>query len=108
MKTFFLAALMALTANTVQAATRTIEMTVDGLVCAFCAQGINKRLRQLEPTADVYVSLEQHLVALSLKEGQDIRDEILRQTLTEAGYTVRAITRSDASLEQLRARGGQP
>ena len=43
----------------------TIEMSVNGLVCAFCAQGIEKKLRKLPATADVVVSLERRLVAVA-------------------------------------------
>jgi copper chaperone CopZ len=54
--------------RTVTAATN--EMNVKGLVCAFCAQGIEKKLGKLPATADVVVSLEQRLVADALKDGQ--------------------------------------
>ena len=82
----------------------TIEMNVNGLVCAFCAQGIEKKLRKLPATADVVVSLEQRLVAVSLKDGQDIPDAELRKALTNAGYTVTSIQRSDTPIEAVRAR----
>lgn len=86
----------------------TIEMHVNGLVCAFCAQGIEKKLRKFPATADVVVSLEQRLVAVSLKDGQDIPDTELRKALTNAGYTVTAIERSDTSIDAVRSRVGQP
>lgn len=82
----------------------TIEMEVNGLVCAFCAQGIEKKLRAFPATADVVVSLEQRLVAVATKEGQDIRDDELRVALTDAGYTVKAIRREDESIDAIRAR----
>lgn len=82
----------------------TIEMNVNGLVCAFCAQGIEKKLRKLPATADVVVSLERRLVAVALKDGQDIPDADLRKALTDAGYTVAAIQRTDTPIEQVRAR----
>lgn len=83
---------------------RTIEMQVDGLVCAFCAQGISKRLGKMPATAEVFVSLENGRVAVALKPGQDIADARLREALTESGYTVRAIERRDESLDAVRAR----
>ena len=70
----------------------TIEMNVNGLVCAFCAQGIEKQLRKFPATADVVVSLEHKLVAVVLKEGQDIPDADLRRALTNAGYSVKQLT----------------
>jgi periplasmic mercuric ion binding protein len=82
----------------------TIEMNVNGLVCAFCAQGIEKQLRKFPATADVVVSLEHKLVAVALKEGQDIPDADLRRALTNAGYSVTAINRTDTPMDDLRAR----
>jgi mercuric ion binding protein len=85
----------------------TIEMHVNGLVCAFCAQGIEKKLRKFPATADVVVSLEQRLVAVALKDGQDIPDPDLREALTNAGYTVTTIQRSDTPIDTIRNRLGQ-
>jgi len=85
----------------------TIEMHVNGLVCAFCAQGIEKKLRKFPATADVVVSLEQRLVAVALKDGQDIPDTELRKALTNAGYTVTTIARSETPIDAIRSRVGQ-
>jgi len=82
----------------------TLEMDVNGLVCAFCAQGIEKKLRTFAATDDVVVSLEQRLVAVAVKPGQDIGDDELRKALTDAGYTVKAIRRVDESIDEVRAR----
>ena len=82
----------------------TIEMTVNGLVCAFCAQGIEKKLKKFPATAEVVVSLEHRLVAVSLKDGQDIADADLRKALTDAGYTVKAISRSETPIADVRER----
>jgi len=101
----FLMALLALFSLAVSAAT--IEMHVNGLVCAFCAQGIEKKLRKFPATADVVVSLEQRLVAVALKDGQDIPDAELRKALTNAGYTVTTIERNDTPLAVIRGRVGQ-
>jgi copper chaperone CopZ len=96
------AALAVLVASSATAAT--IEMNVNGLVCAFCAQGIEKKLRKLPATADVVVSLEQRLVAVALKDGQDISDADLRKALTDAGYKVMGIERTDEPIDAVRAR----
>lgn len=82
----------------------TIEMNVNGLVCAFCAQGIEKQLRKFPATADVVVSLEHKLVAIALKDGQDIPDADLRRALTNAGYSVKAIDRTETPISELRER----
>jgi copper chaperone CopZ len=93
--------LLAVAANATAA---TIEMTVNGLVCAFCAQGIEKKLKKFPATAEVVVSLEHRLVAVSLKEGQDIPDADLRKALIDAGYTVKSISRSETPLAAVRER----
>jgi copper chaperone CopZ len=82
----------------------TIELTVNGLVCGFCAQGIEKTLRKNDATADVLVSLENRLVAVATKEGTDISDAELKKALTNAGYDVKAITRTETSIDALRAK----
>lgn len=82
----------------------TIEMTVNGLVCGFCAQGIEKTLRKNPATQEVLVSLENRLVAVVTKDGTDIGDADLRKALTDAGYDVKAIERTQRSIDELRAR----
>jgi copper chaperone CopZ len=81
----------------------TIEMKVYGLVCGFCAQGIEKTLRKNPATEDVVVSLEHQLVAIGTKAGQDIPDAELTQALTNAGYDVKAISRTERTLPDIRA-----
>jgi copper chaperone CopZ len=99
---FLLAAmLLAVACNGIAA---TIEMTVNGLVCAFCAQGIEKKLKKFPATGEVVVSLEHRLVAVALKEGQDIPDADLRKALTDAGYTVKTISRSETPIADVRER----
>src|SRR5687768_1618153 len=95
---------LALAANPAATAPTTIEMDVDGLVCAFCAQGIEKKLRKQAATADVLVSLEHKLVAVALKPQKDISDEALKNLLTEAGYTLRSVRRTNEPLADVRKR----
>jgi copper chaperone CopZ len=99
--------LLALTASSTAA---TIEMTVNGLVCAFCAQGIEKKLKKFPATTEVVVNLEQRLVVVALKDGKDISDEDLRKALQDAGYTVKAIVRTETPIADVRARlqAGKP
>ena len=80
----------------------TIEMKVFGMVCGFCAQGIEKSLRSHAETADVVVSLENKLVVVRTHEGQDIPDDQLRKLITSAGYDLKAISRTERSLDEIR------
>lgn len=84
------------------ASARTIEVSVNGLVCAFCAQGIEKILKAFPATEAVFVSLENRIVAVKLKDGSDIGDDALRKAIKDAGYTVVSIRRTEHSLEQIR------
>lgn len=99
--------ILLLAAFSASAEATTIEMNVNGLVCAFCAQGIEKQLRKFPATADVVVSLEHKMVAIALKDGQDIPDADLRRALTNAGYTVKTIERTETPISELRVRAKQ-
>jgi len=101
MKRILLIAILALTSAVASA--DTIEMKVYGLVCAFCAQGIDKTLRKNPATEDVVVSLEHQLVVIATHPGQDIPDADLTKALTDAGYDVKGISRTQRSIADIRA-----
>jgi copper chaperone CopZ len=82
---------------------RTLRIEVNGLVCAFCADGITRAFGKEPATASVFVSLEDKLVAVQLKEGQDLPDATATRLLTEAGYTVVGIQRTDATVAEIKA-----
>lgn len=86
---------------------RSLRIEVNGLVCAFCADGITRAFRKESAVGTVFVSLEDRLVALDLKEGQDIADADVTRTLTDAGYTVVGIQRSDATVAEIKAELGR-
>jgi len=92
---------LSLIATTVASA-GTIEMKVYGLVCGFCAQGIEKTLRKKPAIADVIVSLEEKLVAVETKDGADVSDTELTQALTDAGYEVKSVTRTQRTMDEIR------
>jgi mercuric ion binding protein len=104
MKIFKSIAFLALAGVPTLASARTIEMDVNGLVCAFCAQGISKTLKAFPASDGVFVSLEHRLVAVHLKDGQDIADADLRKAITNAGYKLVAVHRTEASLAEIKAR----
>lgn len=82
---------------------RSLRIEVNGLVCAFCADGITRAFKKEPAAAEVFVSLEDKLVAVQLKDGQDISDATTTQLLTDAGYTVVGIRRTEASVAQIKA-----
>jgi copper chaperone CopZ len=101
-KSILLSGVLLLAATVAQA--NTIEMKVNGLVCAFCARGIEKTFHKNPAVEDVVVSLEDRLVAVQTKEGTDISDQELRTTLTDAGYDIKSIERTDTPVAAIRER----
>lgn len=102
MNTFYTATLLVIALAGGSAFATTINAKVNGMVCAFCAQGIEKKLRAQAATKDLYVSLENKVVAVELKPGQDINDDAMKQIITDAGYAVTAISRSEESVDAIR------
>ncbi|MCG6117228.1 MAG: hypothetical protein MEQ07_03410 [Aquimonas sp.] len=84
-----------------------LRIEVNGLVCAFCAQGIQAAFRKEAAAGEVFVSLEDRLVAVQLREGHALSDEAATKALVEAGYTVVSIERVQASIAELRAELGR-
>lgn len=66
----------------------TMKATVNGMVCAFCAQGIEKRLQKLPATKAVFVDLKQKIVAVEAKDGQKLDGKAITAEITDAGYDV--------------------
>jgi copper chaperone CopZ len=93
---------LAASALAVQAA-ETKKLTVNGMVCAFCAQGIEKRLSALPQAQAVYVNLDKRVVAVQAKEGQLLDDAVLRHEITEAGYDVVKVEAVAQTVEAIRA-----
>jgi copper chaperone CopZ len=85
-----------------------VKLSVNGMVCAFCAQGIEARLKKLPETADLYINLKQKVVAVQAKPGQTLAVDKLKAEVVEAGYEVtraEPMTQTVAQLrEQMRGR----
>jgi periplasmic mercuric ion binding protein len=80
----------------------TIEMKVFGMVCGFCAQGIEASLRKNPATVDVVVSLEKQLVVVETRPGIDIPDKDLKAAITSAGYDLKTVARTTRTMAQVR------
>ena len=78
----------------VQAAfAETAIISVNGMVCAFCAQSIKKKVGALKEVSSVDVDLEKKMVTIKFKDGATIPDESLTETITKSGYAVTGIKR---------------
>ena len=83
-------------------AVTSLAAEVNGMVCAFCAQGIEKKLRALPATRDVYVNLPGRLVAVELVEGANLETGQLAAAVREAGYEVVSVRALDVPAASLR------
>ncbi|MFZ4125181.1 MAG: heavy-metal-associated domain-containing protein [Rickettsiales bacterium] len=70
-----------------------IHAKVKGLVCAFCAQGVEHSFKEKASVDKVKVDLDAGLVTIITKEGQDISDADIKSTITDAGFDVTKIER---------------
>lgn len=71
---------------TVATAANEMKVGVKGMVCAFCAQGIEKNFKGQKEVSKIEVSLENKFVKLTFKEGQTLSKEKISELLKEAGY----------------------
>ena len=85
-----LAALMTLSSS---AWAETITTTVRGMVCAFCATGIEKTFRKQPEVATVKVDLPKKQVVIHTKPGKTLSDARIKEVVTYSGYTMGAIHR---------------
>lgn len=74
-----------------------IDVTVNGLVCDFCAQALEKTFGKRAEVNDIDVDLGNHRVAIDLKDGADINDETVTKLITNSGYDVVKINRAQAT-----------
>lgn len=70
-----------------------IRVSVNGLVCDFCAVSMNKTFSKKDGVAAVDVNLTSKIVRIDMKPGKDINDEDIKKGITDAGYTVVSIAR---------------
>ena len=82
------------------AVTKKIEVL--GMVCAFCAQGLEKSFKSEINIKDVFVNLENYFVAIESKDGKVIDDKLITTIITEAGYDVKKIEVVSDSVIQIR------
>jgi periplasmic mercuric ion binding protein len=83
-----LAALAQPPAPAAPAGAGTVKFVVNGMVCAFCAQGIEKRLTKMSETGPLYINLAQKVVAVQPKPGKSIDVAKVKAEIIEAGYEV--------------------
>ncbi len=91
MRTLALIALLVSTSSVAYA--ETILVSVNGMVCAFCATGIEKTFTKQDAVQKVQVDLEKQLVTVATKPEKTLDDATVKKLIEGAGYAVTAIER---------------
>jgi mercuric ion binding protein len=71
-----------------QASLASMKVTVNGMVCSFCAQGIEKSLLKMDSTKAVLVDLKNKVVVVEPKDGKTLNEKEVRQEIIDSGYDV--------------------
>jgi cation transport ATPase len=80
-----------------------VKFQVNGMVCAFCAQGIEKRLVKMPETGELYINLGQKVVAVQPKAGQTLNVDKMKAEIVEAGYDVVKVDSVKQTVAEIRA-----
>jgi mercuric ion binding protein len=102
MKKIIIAFAMSIATISSMAAT-SVKVTVNGMVCAFCAQGIEKRISKMGATKDVFVDLKKKTVAIEAKDGQTLDVKAISAEIVDAGYDVVKIEPVLQSVAEIKA-----
>jgi copper chaperone CopZ len=100
LKTTVTAAMLLATAF---AQAETTKITVNGMVCAFCAQGIEAALTALPETKAVFVDLAGKVVAVESKDGMKLNAAKIKKEIEDAGYDTVKFESSDQTVAQFKA-----
>lgn len=74
-----------------------VTVTVKGMVCSFCAQGIKKTFMRKDGVEKVDVDLDKKLVTITTAQGVSLKDSDLTESIVDAGYEVVTIERKPNS-----------
>ncbi len=80
-----------------QTAAADVRIDVNGLVCDFCAQAIQKVFKRNDAIADVEVDLTEKVVSVWFADGTTLDDAALTKLVQDSGYNVVTIHRGKAS-----------
>ena len=70
-----------------------ISVDVNGMVCDFCAQSIEKVFMKREEVKGINVNLDNQKVIIYLQKETNIDDTVIGTIFEDAGYTVEKIIR---------------
>jgi mercuric ion binding protein len=72
-----------------------VRLKVNGMVCPFCAYGLEKRLGEIASVDAVLIRISDGLVQIRTKQDQELTDEVLEDAVKKSGFTLTEIERLD-------------
>ncbi len=67
------------------------HVSVNGLVCDFCARALEKVFDKEEAVNSISVDLDTKIVTIIFNENQSLDDETITKNIVDAGYSVENI-----------------
>jgi len=97
------AGLLGLVLASFSVASASTKITVNGMVCAFCAQGIEKSLSKIPEVKAVFVDLKNKVVVVESRDGMALNEKTITQGITDAGYDVIKVENIPQTISQFRS-----
>ena len=63
-----------------------VEVKIKGMVCSFCAQGLQKGIGKLEEVEKVEINLKKGYAKIIVKEGKTLPMDEVKEIIKDAGY----------------------
>ena len=68
-----------------------VYVSVNGLVCDFCARALEKVFGKEAAVKSIDVNLDTKIITINFSEGQSLDDERITALITDSGYNVEGI-----------------
>ena len=65
-----------------------VEVKIKGMVCSFCAQGLQKGIGKLEEVEKVEINLKKGYAKITVKKGETLPMDEVKEIIKDAGYLV--------------------
>ena len=64
------------------------EITVNGMVCSFCSNSLEKKFKKENAVEKINVDLGKKKVSVKFKDGKNLTDKKLKSIITSSGFSV--------------------
>ena len=65
-----------------------VEVKIKGMVCSFCAQGLQKGIGKLEEVEKVEINLPKGYAKITVKKGKKLSMNEVEEIIKDAGYLI--------------------